>query len=170
MGEHISSTTVLLIFLIILLFFIVIDILFSNGNNSSRNNNNHNNEQQDFANQERIKKRLRAMYWQNLGIIYDDKPNEVLEQANVILQKMLSYHNPAAYRESSFHDVDIWYLELGKLRNILSYPIWVDDNTDPNTYEMPLFPDLDIQYIEDLLDERLIRNKGSYTQNKGQND
>lgn len=160
MGETSSSATVLLVVLVAILLFIIIDIFFSSPSiNKAAENKMPDRERNNFSNADRDKKRSRSLYWEHLDIIYDNKSNEVLAQAIPILQKMLTYHKPGVFSETNFHDVDLWYAELGKLRILLDFPLWTDEGLEVAGFEMPLFPDLDIQYINDILSERDIRNQ-----------
>lgn len=163
MEESFSNITLLLVFLLLILLFIIVDI-FMGGNKKNYVSQNSDNSDVDFRElqrQEKINKRLRAMYWDYLPNIYDSKSTKVLEQARAHLEQMQNLHNSGVYSEQNNHNIDLWYYEIAQLRRVLNNPQWLDSET--NTYhEIPLFVDLDIQYINDEISERNRRPKRTY--------
>lgn len=168
MEEATSSNTVLLIFLFVVLFFICLDLLSpkklineSSVNQANRELDEKIREQEEF---EKLQKRLRSTYWNNLGSIYDNLNTDILLKAKDILQNMIKYHNhEGAINDHNIHNIDLWYSELAELRIMLNYPSWVDSSND-ESYNMPLFEDLDIRYIDDTINIRNNRPKRNYSE------
>lgn len=164
MEEASSSNTVLLVFLFIVLFFICLDLL-SPKKTCSENITKSNKElDEELRKQEefnRLQKRLRSIYWESLGEIYDSLSTDILLKAKARLEKMVMYHNHEGINELNIHNIDLWYCELAELRILLNNPTWTDD-TNSQEYNMPLFEDLDIKYIDDLIQLRNNRPKRNY--------
>lgn len=158
MEETSSNLTIFLIVLLLILLFIIIDI-FMGGNKSTKRS--YDSDMMDMQKQEKINKRIRAMYWEYLSNIYDSKSTSVLAQAKTHLEEMQALHNQGVFSEQNNHNIDLWYYEIAQLRRILNNPQWLDAET--NIYhEIPLFVDLDIQYINDEINERNRRPKKTY--------
>lgn len=163
MEESTSNINILLIALLLILFFIIVDIFLSGGKKtySSQNNDNGDVDFRELQRQEKINKRIRAMYWEYISSIYDSKSTSILEQAKERLENMQELHNQGIFSDQNNHNIDLWYYEIAQLRRILDNPQWLDSET--NTYhEIPLFVDLDIQYINDEISERNRRPKRTY--------
>lgn len=156
-----SNITIIIIFFVVLLLFILIEFA------SKENRNNYHNEdveQRNTANtyndnNDKIERRLKTEYWNKLEKIYDNKSNNVLTQAKAMLEEMQSLHTNGSLNTNDFHDIDEWYIKLCELRVLLDYPVWQDDDTNPKEYKMPLFIELDIQYISDLLKDRELKSQ-----------
>lgn len=159
-----SSNTVLLIFLFIVLFFICLDLLSPKKTYSEKTVNSNKELDEELRKQEefnRLQKRLRSVYWESLGEIYDSLSTDILLKAKARLEKMVMYHNHEGINELNIHNIDLWYCELAELRILLNNPTWTDD-TNSQEYNMPLFEDLDVKYIDDLIQLRNNRPKRNY--------
>lgn len=164
MEEASSSNTVLLIFLFIVLFFICLDLLSPKKTYSEKTVNSNKELDEELRKQEefnRLQKRLRSVYWDSLGEIYDSLSTDILLKAKARLEKMVMYHNHEGINELNIHNIDLWYCELAELRILLNNPTWTDD-TNSQEYNMPLFEDLDVKYIDDLIQLRNNRPKRNY--------
>lgn len=164
MEEASSSNTVLLIFLFIVLFFICLDLLSPKKTYSEKTVNSNKELDEELRKQEefnRLQKRLRSVYWESLGEIYDSLSTDILLKAKARLEKMVMYHNHEGINELNIHNIDLWYCELAELRILLNNPTWTDD-TNSQEYNMPLFEDLDVKYIDDLIQLRNNRPKRNY--------
>ena len=164
MEEASSSNTVLLIFLFIVLFFICLDLLSPKKTYSEKTVNSNKELDEELRKQEefnRLQKRLRSVYWESLGEIYDSLSTDILLKAKARLEKMVMYHNHEGINELNIHNIDLWYCELAELRILLYNPTWTDD-TNSQEYNMPLFEDLDVKYIDDLIQLRNNRPKRNY--------
>ena len=164
MEEASSSNTVLLIFLFIVLFFICLDLLSPKKTYSEKTVNSNKEHDEELRKQEefnRLQKRLRSVYWDSLGEIYDSLSTDILLKAKARLEKMVMYHNHEGINELNIHNIDLWYCELAELRILLNNPTWTDD-TNSQEYNMPLFEDLDVKYIDDLIQLRNNRPKRNY--------
>lgn len=158
MDSFSTNITITILFLIVLLVFFVFEILSKKPSNS-RNDYYDNNDQSYDRTEELQERRLRSQYWYKLEAIYDKQSTSTLQNAKTILEDMEKYKNRQSFTNGNIHDIDMWYLKLAKLRELLNYPIWVDDDTDINKYEMPLYTDLDIKYISELIEERQLKEK-----------
>lgn len=164
MEEASSSNTVLLIFLFIVLFFICLDLLSPKKTYSEKTVNSNKELDEELRKQEefnRLQKRLRSVYWDSLGEIYDSLSTDILLKAKARLEKMVMYHNHEGINELNIHNIDLWYCELAELRILLNNPTWTDD-TNSQEYNMPLFEDLDVKYIDELIQLRNNRPKRNY--------
>lgn len=164
MEEASSSNTVLLIFLFIVLFFICLDLLSPKKTYSEKTINSNKELDEELRKQEefnRLQKRLRSVYWESLGEIYDSLSTDILLKAKARLENMVKYHTHEGINERNIHDIDLWYCELAELRILLNNPTWTDD-TNSQEYNMPLFEDLDVKYIDDLIQLRNNRPKRNY--------
>lgn len=164
MEEASSSNTVLLVFLFIVLFFICLDLLSPKKTYSENITKSNKELDEELRKQEefnRLQKRLRSIYWESLGEIYDNLSTDILLKAKARLEKMVMYHNHEGINELNIHNIDLWYCELAELRALLNNPTWKDD-TNSQEYNMPLFEDLDIKYIDDLIQLRNNRPKRNY--------
>lgn len=164
MEEASSSNTVLLVFLFIVLFFICLDLLSPKKTHSENITKSNKELDEELRKQEefnRLQKRLRSIYWESLGEIYDSLSTDILLKAKARLEKMVMYHNHEGINELNIHNIDLWYCELAELRILLNNPTWKDD-TNSQEYNMPLFEDLDIKYIDDLIQLRNNRPKRNY--------
>lgn len=164
MEEASSSNTVLLIFLFIVLFFICLDLLSPKKTYSEKTVNSNKELDEELRKQEefnRLQKRLRSVYWESLGEIYDNLSTDILLKAKSKLENMVKYHTHEGINERNIHDIDLWYCELAELRILLNNPTWTDD-TNSQEYNMPLFEDLDVKYIDDLIQLRNNRPKRNY--------
>lgn len=164
MEEASSSNTVLLIFLFIVLFFICLDLLSPKKTYSEKTVNSNKELDEELRKQEefnRLQKRLRSVYWESLGEIYDSLSTDILLKAKARLEKMVMYHNHDGINELNIHNIDLWYCELAELRILLNNPTWTDD-TNSQEYNMPLFEDLDVKYIDELIQLRNNRPKRNY--------
>ena len=164
MEEASSSNTVLLVFLFIVLFFICLDLLSPKKTYSENITKSNKELDEELRKQEefnRLQKRLRSIYWESLGEIYDNLSTDILLKAKAMLEKMVMYHNHEGINELNIHNIDLWYCELAELRILLNNPTWTDD-TNSQEYNMPLFEDLDIKYIDDLIQLRNNRPKRNY--------
>lgn len=162
MGTLSTNITIIIIFLIVLVLFICIDMAsksnrpkyYNDDNEQYNNSNNYYNDAND-----KLERRLKIEYWNKLGKIYDNKSNDVLNQAKDMLEQMNELHTSGSFTTNDFHDIDEWYLKLCELRVVLDFPVWIDDDTNPKEYKMPLFIELDIKYIGELLDERKLKSQ-----------
>lgn len=164
MEEASSSNTVLLVFLFIVLFFICLDLLSPKKTYSENITKSNKELDEELRKQEefnRLQKRLRSIYWESLGEIYDNLSTDILLKAKARLEKMAMYHNHEGINELNIHNIDLWYCELAELRILLNNPTWTDD-TNSQEYNMPLFEDLDVKYIDDLIQLRNNRPKRNY--------
>ena len=164
MEEASSSNTILLVFLFIVLFFICLDLLSPKKTYSEQTINSNKALDEELRKQEefnRLQKRLRSIYWDSLGEIYDSQSTDILLKAKSRLENMLKYHNHEGINEHNVHDIDLWYCELAELRILLNNPTWTD-NSNSQTYNMPLFEDLDVKYIDELIQLRNNRPKRNY--------
>lgn len=165
MEEASSSNTVLLIFLFVVLFFICLDLLSPKKTYSEKSKSGNKELDDQLRRQEeftKIQKRLRNIYWNNLGEIYDNLSTDVLLKAKEKLQNMVKYHNhDSVINDHNVHNIDLWYVELAELRIILNKPTWID-GSNSNAYDMPLFEDLDVKYIDELIQIRNNRPKRNY--------
>lgn len=153
-----SNITIIIVFFAVLLIFITIDFISKNNRKSYYNKDT---EQQNTYNDnnDKLERRLKVVYWSKLEKIYDSKPNDVLKQAKAMLEEMQGLHTSGSLNANDFHNIDEWYLKLCELRILLDHPVWQDDSTNPKEYKMPLFIELDIQYISDLLKDRELKSQ-----------
>lgn len=163
MGEN-SSNTVLLVFLFIVLFFICLDLLSPKKTYSEKITKSNKELDEELRKQEefnRLQKRLRSIYWDSLGNIYDSLSTDVLLKARKKLENMVEYHTHEGINERNVHYIDLWYCELAELRILLDNPTWTDSSNSQD-YNMPLFEDLDVKYIDELIQLRNNRPKRNY--------
>lgn len=164
MEEASSSNTVLLIFLFVVLFFICLDLLSPKKTYSEKTVKSNKELDEELRKQEefnRLQKRLRSVYWDSLGEIYDSLSTDILLKAKAMLEKMVMYHNHEGINELNIHNIDLWYCELAELRILLNNPTWTD-SSNSQAYNMPLFEDLDVKYIDELIQLRNNRPKRNY--------
>ena len=164
MEEASSSNTVLLIFLFIVLFFICLDLLSPKKTYSEKTVNSNKEHDEELRKKEefnRLQKRLRAVYWDSLGEIYDSLSTDILLKAKSKLENMVKYHTHEGINERNIHNIDLWYCELAELRILLNNPAWTD-SSNSQVYNMPLFEDLDVKYIDELIQLRNNRPKRNY--------
>lgn len=155
-----TNLTIIALFFVVLLIFVAFEFLSKQPKPNSYHEEKENQQNSHFNDSnEKLERRLRLAYWKKLDSIYDKKSTKDLVQAKEILEEMQSLHTSGTFNTNNFHDIDEWYLDLAKLRQVLDYPKWVDDDTNPKEYEMPLFIDLDIQYINDLLNQKNFKNQ-----------
>ena len=74
---------------------------------------------------------------------------------------MVKYHTHEGINERNIHYIDLWYCELAELRILLDNPTWTD-SSNSQAYNMPLFEDLDVKYIDELIQLRNNRPKRNY--------
>lgn len=167
--ETLSTNIILIvIFALVFVFLVVIETVTKNNktnhyyDNSENQNTNVSNKQVFNDNNDKLERRLKVEYWKRLEKIYDKKSTDTLNKAKAILENMQSLHTNGSFTAKDFHDVDEWYCSLGELRVLLDFPIWGDDDTNPKEYTMPLFVDLDIKYINELLEERNLKSQRKY--------
>ena len=164
MEEASSSNTVLLIFLFIVLFFICLDLLSPKKTYSEKTVNSNKEHDEELRKKEefnRLQKRLRSVYWDSLGEIYDSLSTDILLKAKSKLENMVKYHTHDGINERNIHYIDLWYCELAELRILLDNPTWTD-SSNSQAYNMPLFEDLDVKYIDELIQLRNNRPKRNY--------
>ena len=106
MEEASSSNTVLLIFLFIVLFFICLDLLSPKKTYSEKTVNSNKELDEELRKQEefnRLQKRLRSVYWDSLGEIYDSLSTDILLKAKSKLENMVKYHTHEGINERNIH-------------------------------------------------------------------
>ena len=143
--------------IIILLIIMIFCIYFNNQSKKESEKEKQKEKQKEEECKKRIRSQHRSIYWKYLYLVYDSENTQTLLKAKEYLQTIDGIDLPIV-RPSNMSTQD--YRELrelkfdaqDKLKQLLQNPYWTINGKD---YEKIIFyPELDIKYIEQLLDKR----------------
>lgn len=104
------------------------------------------------AQQKAQQERNRKIYWNNLPNIYKNYSRTELEKIYSILQ--IIHQNKLSFGEFDSHKTDVWADACERLKKVLNYPGWKYGPTDNYISNSPVWPELDMKYVWNLIGQK----------------